>query len=49
MSRLELTQRVIHAETVIFHAALEKDEVALLAGEPSKICMSIFAEVSACS
>ena len=30
--RLELTQRIVDAETIIFHAPLEQDEVALLPG-----------------
>jgi len=32
MSDSELTQRIVDAETIIFHASLEQDEVALLPG-----------------
>ena len=34
--RLELTQRIVDAETIIFHAPLEQDQVALLPGKTFK-------------
>src|SRR5882762_8664730 len=32
--RLELTQRIVDAETIVFYAPFKQDEVALLPGKP---------------